>query len=222
MRRKETDQYVGCGLYTLGQAARLLHLRPNVLRYWIGGVGAASIVSRKIATDPVLTFAELMELHFVKLFRDQGVPFRAIRKAAKAAELKFNSPYPFTVKRFDTDGKTIFATLKRDETKKTVVEDLEKGQLVFQKIIRPFFKKLDYGTTDVERFWPLKKRGRIVLDPQRRFGKPIDFETGISTDAIAKAVAAGDGQDVKTVAKWFDIPVEAVKAAIRFEKSLAP
>jgi hypothetical protein len=38
---------------------------------------------------------------------------------------------------------------------------------------------------------------------------------------LAKAVAAGGGQDVRDVAKWFDVPLEAVKAAVKFEKSLA-
>ena len=37
-----------------------------------------------------------------------------------------------------------------------------------------------------------------------------------------QAVTARNGQDVKTVAKSFEIPPEAVRAAIRFEKSLAP
>lgn len=94
-----------------------------------------------------------------------------------------------------------------------------------ETIIRPFFKRLDYSqTNDVGRFWPLRTSrndGRVVLDPERRFGQPLDAETGVPTDVIQKAVTAGDGQDVKTVARWFDIPVEAVKAAMKFEKSLS-
>jgi uncharacterized protein (DUF433 family)/DNA-binding transcriptional MerR regulator len=218
-----TEDFVGCGLYTLGQAARLLRVHPAMLRYWVGEADDVDpIVPRQITDDRVLTFAELMELHFVKMFRDEGVSYQAIRKAAKAAANKFHSAYPFTLKRFDTDGKTIFATLRKGEKSKTIVEDLEKCQLVFPTIIKPFFKKLDYSTTnDIERFWPMKKTGRIVLDPTRRFGQPIDSESGVSTATIASAVTAGDGQDVKTVAKWFDISVEAVKAAVQFEKSLA-
>lgn len=217
------DQFVGCGLYSSGQAARLLGVQPSRLRYWLKEHGELDpIVPQEFDDDNILSFAQLMELHFVKMFLDAGMTFQGIRKAAKRAATKFNARYPFTVKRFDTDGRTIFATLRSRETNKEIIEDLEKGQLVFKKIIRPFFKKLDYSAAnDIERFWPLKKRGRIVLDPMRRFGHPIDFETGVPTDAILKAVTAGKGQDAKTVAKWFDIPLEAVKAAIRFEKSLA-
>lgn len=213
---------VGQGIYPLGQAARLLRVRPGTLRYWIQEHGQVQPAVHRSFDGDVLSFAELIEYHFVKMFLDKGVSFQAIRKAAKVAAAKFDVEYPFTMKRFDTDGKTIFATLAKKETRKQVVEDLQKGQLVFQQIIRPFFQKLDYGAlNDAARYWPLQKSGRVVLDPDRRFGQPIDAETGVPTRAIYEAVTAGDGQDVKAVASWFEIPVEAVKAAMRFEKSLA-
>jgi len=66
-----------------------------------------------------------------------------------------------------------------------------------------------------------RNNGRVVLDPERRFGQPLDSETGVPTEAIRRAVTAGDGQDLKSVARWFEIPVEAVKAAMNFEKSLS-
>jgi uncharacterized protein (DUF433 family) len=216
------DRYLGRGIYTFGQAARILKVPPASLRYWIGERSdAESIVKRQLKDDHLLTFAELMELHFVKMFRDENVTYQAIRKAAAAAAKKFHADYPFTVKKFDTDGTNIFATLESKETKRKLIEELHHGQLVFAKLIRPFFKKLDYGTVDIERFWPLKKSGRVVLDPMRRCGQPIDSETGVSTRTIFDAVTAGDGQDVTVVAKWFGIPLEAVRAAIRFERPLA-
>jgi uncharacterized protein (DUF433 family)/DNA-binding transcriptional MerR regulator len=223
----DIQNHVGCGIYSVAQAARLLRIDASVLRRWIGeGPGCESVISRTFEEEQILTFAELMELHFIKMFREENVSLQAIRKAAQMAAQKFRSNYPFTVKRFDTDGKTIFATLKSKETDKELIQDLRQGQLVFATVIRPFFKRLDYlPTQEVGLFWPLRKssrqNGRVVLDPKRRYGQPIDSETGVPTSAITQALAAGDGQDVNTVAKWFDIPVEAVKAAIRFEKSLS-
>jgi uncharacterized protein (DUF433 family)/DNA-binding transcriptional MerR regulator len=215
-------EIIGRGIYSLGQAARLLGVRTNTLRYWVHEHGHLAPAVHRSFDEDLLTFAELMEYHFVKMFLDKGVSFRTIRKAAKAAAAKFKVKYPFTVKKFDTDGTTVFATLTKGEKKQRVVEDLEKGQLVFETIIRPFFKKLDYSPTNgAERFWPLRRAGRVVLDPERRFGQPIDAETGVPTRVLYDAVTAGDGQDIKAVAQWFDIPLEAVKAAIRYEKSLA-
>ena len=218
----EENKYIGIGIYSVPQAARILRVHSKVLRYWIGELSADSIVKRQFKAEHLLTFAELMELHFVKMFRDEDVSFQAIRKAASEAARKFDADYPFTVKRFDTDGKSIFATLTSRETERELVEELKHGQLVFRTLIKPFFKKLDYrSTADIERFWPMKKSGRVVLDPSRRFGQPIDSDSGISTDVIFQAVNAGGGQDVIVVAKWFDIPPEAVQGAVRFERSLA-
>ena len=217
------EQHVGVGIYTIGEAARLLRVRQNLLRYWIGErAGVDSIVKRKLRDERLLTFAELMELHFVKIFRDEKVPFHTIRRAAIEAAKKFNTDYPFAVKRFDTDGKNIFATLKSQETDQVKIEELRHGQLVFNTLIKPFFKQLDYhGSAEIERFWPMHKTGRVVLDPARKFGRPIDNETGISTEALVNAVNAGGGQDEQVVARWFDIPLEAVQAAVRFERTLA-
>jgi hypothetical protein len=161
-----------------------------------------------------------MELLFIKMFRDEGVSAQAIRKASQAAAKKFKTDYPFAVQRFDTDGKTIFATLVSQSTGKKLVEDLKLGQFVFEKVLKPFFRKLDYGNFEVERYWPMEKDGRIVLDPARKFGQPIDFDTGIPTRTLYNAVIAGGGQEVKAVANWFGVPVAAVNAAVAFERSI--
>ncbi len=139
-------------------------------------------------------------------------------QAAKTAAGQFEQPYPFTFHRFDTDGRDIFATLGRAETRRKLIQDLKHGQFVFETICRPFFKKLEYDQDNAIRFWPLNKNGRVVLDPQRHFGKPIDAATGVPTKALYLAIKAGD--DPTTVATWFNVPYAAVAAAIKFEESL--
>jgi len=56
-----------------------------------------------------LSFHDLLEARFVKEFHNHGVSLQAIRIIARHARELFDSPYPFTCKRFQTDGKTIFA-----------------------------------------------------------------------------------------------------------------
>ncbi len=212
--------HVGVGLYSMAEAARLLRIRPSTLREWVSQ--ASPLVPRRLPADErALTFVELMELHFIKMFRSEGVPMQTIRKASAAAAAKFSSNYPFSVKRFDTDGRTIFATMIREEEDLIVVEDLRRGQYVFDEIVKPFFRKLEFsGTQEVARFWPREKKGRVVLDPERKFGKPIDAESGIPTKALYEAVCAGGGQAPRDVAKWFGVPIQAVQAAVAFEESL--
>jgi uncharacterized protein (DUF433 family) len=214
--------HLGVGLYSIADAARLSGALPETIRRWLCERGG--VVPHYFPKDEkLLTFIELMEIHFIQMFRSEGVSLQTIRRTAKVLRERLETPYPFTVQRFDTDGRTIFATMMKERPKGVLIEDLERQQYVFRQIVRPFFRKLDYDTTDksVSRFWPRHKRGRVVLDPARKFGKPIDAETGISTAAIYDAVTAGRGQRPEVVARWLGIPTAAVSAAIAFEKPQA-
>ena len=164
---------LGVGLYSIPEAARLLRVSPQLVRRWIDPQDG--LIHRVFSPDEMaISFVELMELHFVQMFRGEGVSLQTIRSAAKTAGRQFNCPHPFTLHRFDTDGRDIFATLLHSEKRKALIEDLKHGQYVFDSIVRPFFKKLEYNQDDAIRFWPLNKTGRVVLDPQRHFGKPIE------------------------------------------------
>jgi uncharacterized protein (DUF433 family) len=211
--------HVGVGLYSLAEAARLLKIHHSKIQRWTKPDDG--LFPRYFdPAEHTLTFLELMELQFIKMFRSEGVALQAIRKASEAAAKKFRTAYPLCVKRFDTDGTAIFATLIDKQTDAESVEDLRHGQLVFGQIVKPFFRKLEYdGQIEPSRYWPMDKSGRIVLDPARQFGKPIDAQSGVPVSTMIDALNAGE--DAPSVAKWFDIPLAAVKAAIDFEKSLA-
>lgn len=212
------SRFLGKGAYSIVDAAKIVGAPYTTVRGWINPKNG--IMPRTFEPDiHVVSFAELMEMHFIKMFMDQGVHPHTIHSAAEAAARMFRTEYPFTVKRFDTDGKTIFAALAKETEGKELIADLRKGQLVFKTIMRPFFKKLDYDRTDISRYWPLGKRGRVALDPSRQFGQPIDNESGVPTSTLFKATQAGKGQSVKYVAEWFGVPESAVRAAVKFEKS---
>jgi uncharacterized protein (DUF433 family) len=209
---------LGVGLYSIPNAARLLKSSVGSLRRWIDPVsGVVHCVF--YPEERTVTFRELMELHFVKLFREGGVSLPTIRKAAKIAAMQFGADHPFAVHRFETDGRTLFSTFVRGEKKAALIEDIKQGQHVFDTVVRPFFKKLEYSQDEAIRFWPLGIGKRVVLDPARQFGKPIDNDTAVPTAALYNAVVAGE--EPGRVAKWFDVPLDAVRAAIAFEKSLA-
>lgn len=217
MVTSKAHPHVGVGLYGLADAARLLHVAPSTLRSWLSPTGG--LVPRRLpAEERTITFSELMELHFIAMFRSEGVSLQTIRLASAATAARFSTDYPFSVKRFDTDGRTVFATLTDEEQDRIVIEDLKRGQYVFERIMKPFFHKLEFrGARDVARFWPMEKRGRVLLDPRRKFGRPIDAETGVPTRAIYNAYRAAGRQDERMIAKWFDVPLQAVNAAIAFE-----
>jgi len=231
-RHQNALAYIGVGLYTLTDAARLLRVRPSTLRNWVNGytyrteertVHQRPVVFRRF-DEPLLTFHEFVELLFVKLFREEGVSMQAIRKAAAAASHLFDTPYPLAVKRFDTDGKLLFATLeeeaKGDSKSERIVHELGKGQVMFDSVIRPFFRHLDYrGVAEAIRYWPAEGQRWIVLDPERAFGQPIDAETGVPTRVLYEAYLATQ-EDATKAARSFEVPLGAVEHSVRFECEL--
>ena len=159
IRPHQGSSRLGVGLYSLAEAARIVGSPPNTIRRWASQ--REGLVPRHFdPAEHTLTFVELMELHFIKMFRGENVSLQTIRKVLRTASQQFNTAYPFSVKRFDTDGVTIFATLIGEEREDVLIEDMRNGQLVFENVIRPFFRKLEYhGSQEVARFWPLDHAG---------------------------------------------------------------
>src|SRR5690348_14374797 len=91
---------LGLGLYSVPDAAHLIRTSQANVRRWISD--GQGLVPRTLG-EKLLTFAELMELHFVKMFRDEGVSMETIKIASEKAAKRYHSACPFSVKRFDTD-----------------------------------------------------------------------------------------------------------------------
>ncbi|MCW3094832.1 MAG: hypothetical protein JWL77_450, partial [Chthonomonadaceae bacterium] len=137
---------LGIGLYTLSEAARILQVSPQKLRRWAEGYPFVSngerrttepIIRRDLHAldgEPVLTFHDLLELYMIKLFRDAGVSLQTIRAATEQAATLYHTNHPFAIKRFETDGKRIFATLQEQGVEgiaaPTLLQDLNLSQMV--------------------------------------------------------------------------------------------
>ena len=91
-------------------------------------------------------------------------------------------------------------------------------QYVFSQLIERSFKDLDIDADTVVRWRPYKGRDTIIIDPQRAFGQPITY-AGVPTAAVAGAVQAE--ASAKRVAFLYDIPLAAVRDAVKFETELA-
>jgi len=108
----------------------------------------------------------------------------------------------------------------REENHGVMLWDMRDVQRVFDKVIRPFLKNVEFDGGKVpSRWWPRGKSRQVALDPRRSFGHPIVFREGIATKVLVRSVRANDS--VEEVAKWFEISPASVRAAIDFEQALA-
>jgi uncharacterized protein (DUF433 family)/GNAT superfamily N-acetyltransferase len=218
-------ELTGIGLYTLQQASRLSGAKASEVSRWLFGYKAGEGKQFPPLWQPqvrdveekVIGFQDLMELRIVKAFSGHGVPTQLIRMALRHAKEIFGSEYPFTSNRFLTDGRTIFyETLEQGRDELT---DLVRRQLVFESIIRPqLYEGIEFSSQGAAVRWFPRKGKTIMLDPDVSFGRPVLSAFGIPTEVIAQAMKAE--RNVRAVAAQFEIPVDKVRAAVKFEEQL--
>jgi uncharacterized protein (DUF433 family) len=228
------DSLVGVGLYTVPEASRLARIPAARLRRWVRGysyrvdneIRHSSPVWRQqlpaIDKLTMLGFLDLVEARFVNAFLDYGVSLHVVRLASARARELFQKDHPFSTKRFKTDGRAIFAEITETGEAKGELKllDLVRSQFAFHAVVSPsLYAGLDFSDDDrVLRWYPMPRTKAIVVDPQRAFGRPITAREGVPTEVLANA--ARIERSVTRAARWYDVPVSAVRAAIAFEDAL--
>ena len=221
---------LGTGFYTVPEAARLLKIRPLSIRRWLGGYTYTQ-GDKTVAMPPLwkaqlpayehhieLGFRDLIELRVIKSFIDAGLSVVTVRHCLEYARECANDERPFSTRRFQTDGRTIFLESLR-RTGEDELLDLKDRQYVIKRVIARTFKDLDLSDDIVTRWRPFDGKQSIVIDPQRAFGQPIATTYGVPTVVLAEAVQAEGSID--RVTHLFDVSASAVRDAVKFEKSLA-
>lgn len=225
MKNKKLESSLfGFGLYTAAEAAAYTGIPVQEIRRWLFGYTANGKQHEGLwrpelegAAENALSFNDLLEIRFVHAFRRHGVSLQAIRRASECARETFHQDYPFTCKRFQTDGRSIFATIHEETSDETLL-DLVKKQYVFKQVVAPsLYEGIEYAQDgEAQRWFPVRRSRKVVLDPQRNFGKPMLTDTGVSVETVLSAWHAED-KDTKRVAEIYEIPLAAVHAAIQFE-----
>ena len=221
---------IGVGLYSIPEASVLTGIPSRKIRGWMLGYESGSrsrqaplwksAVTESI--DNTISFQDLLEIRFVNAFRQYGVQLPTIRAAVKQAKEYFDQDYPFTCRRFQTDGRSIFATVEEETGDESLV-DLIKKQNVFNRVIKPsLYTGIEYDRDESSalRWFPVPKSKKVVLDPARSFGKPIVTAAGITTETLYQSWLAED-QDTKMVASLYEVDTASVNAAVSFEQRIA-
>jgi uncharacterized protein (DUF433 family) len=165
-----------------------------------------------------LSFRDLIELRFVKAFRDIGLALPTIRECYQRAAEEVHDERPFSTQKFRTDGKTIFLEITEGIQEAKLV-DLRRRQSVFRTIVEPSLKDLEFDASAVARWYPLGiARKSVIIDPTRAFGRPV-ATSGVPTEVLNRAVAV-EGSVAK-VARLYDVSSADVRDAMAFEKKLA-
>jgi uncharacterized protein (DUF433 family) len=216
-------------LFTPADARRIIGAPASTTRRWLEGYAfehkgkqrtrgpRLSPSATRIEGVLLMSFLDLVEVRMARILRRQGVSWPHIDRAAAFFRDSWHNPHPFALRRFRTDGRSVFAELGRGIGDNSLLQ-LGADQFVFDALIeQSLFDILDFREDGVPwRLWPRGRDASVVVDPSRSFGRPILDAQGVPVRMIAASYAANDNQ-IDRVARWFDLPVEAVEAAIRYE-----
>ncbi|MBN4081279.1 DUF433 domain-containing protein [Caldithrix abyssi] len=220
--------------YTAANAGRLIGLRPERVRRWLHGYRyqyyPPENVPILIEKEPVIergksigathaSFLDLIDLFFVKHFIERGFSLQKIRKALNEAR-EISGEHHFAHRAFFTDGSEIYLQIK-DREDAALLQLLSGGQWVIVDIIKQLATQIDFqeGTGFAEKWYPLGKKNKIVIDPNICFGSPIIKGRGIRTENVFDLFTAEQGES-KELSNWLNLTPKEIRAAVSFEKSL--
>jgi uncharacterized protein (DUF433 family) len=228
---RQPFQIIGHGIYSFGEASRLTGIPAPRIRRWLHGYDFRS-KSIPRHSPPLLrqdylavgegswiSFADLIEVRFLEAFRREGVSWPTIRIAAQRASELLKQDHPFSSRKFKTDGKTIMTEIAEEGVQELL--DLVRNQTAFKRIIDPYlYRGIEFGPSrEAARWWHEAGHRKIVIDPQRSFGKPILAKEGLPTGVLFDAWKVAGS--IEQVAWQFEVARTSVSVAVDFEQHLA-
>ena len=226
----ETLRELALGSYSPVEVQRLagvpVALTRRFLSTYKGGLGLWGGVAgpdQHLDGRWYATFQDMLELRCLRAFHDAGVSYQRIKRTAEYARDRFNTDYPFSHRRFLTEGKGIFA-----RTGEGLEQVSGHGQFAFDEIIGPeLFDPVEYNHSDLPvRWYPAMEWGwdkhsrAVVIDPLRAFGSPVLADYGVPTQVLYDSYRA-EGHDAGRVSRIYEVPVDLVHTAVDFEQAMA-
>jgi uncharacterized protein (DUF433 family) len=228
--------------YGLAQVDRVLGLKNGTAQRWVdgydrGGKHYEPLIRESTTGQSIVTWGEFIEARLLAEYRDAGVRIFRMRPAIEELRQELGTKYPLASARMwlGTSGRELVRQVQDDVglTDELAIVVVRSNQYVHPGVLesepiqwapkaRAFRESLVWSEGEGERV-PEKVRpmagNRIVeIDPRRGFGEPVvrNVQTGI----IAELVRAGDSPEM--VAELYDLSIDQVNAAIRYELTRVP
>lgn len=214
--------------YSLTEAARYLKLPVATLRSWV--VGRAYPRGESVATfrpllkparkqPPLLSFYNLIEAHVLRSLRtEHGVAIRELRRAIAYAERTLK------IERLllNRDLRTYAGEVFLEEYGKLISLSTS-GQIAMRRLLEEHLKRVEWDQWQFPvRLYPYVSaepttERPIAIDPDIAFGRPVVIRAGVSTEAIAGRIDAGE--TVEALAEDYDLKPEEIEEAVLYERA---
>jgi uncharacterized protein (DUF433 family) len=219
------------GIYSVPDATLITGVAPRQIRGWLQGYSqkqgksrAAPVLRRQhepLDGEIALGFLDLLEVAFLGRIvqavarRGRTLSWRSIRTAAETARRVLGTDHPFAIKRIYSDGRSIFFQAQ-NETGDPALYDLVRDNFaIYDVLASSFVASIDYEGDQPRRWVPDERFPRIVIDPSRAFGRPVETGSGAPAEALFDAWQAEQGNAAK-VAAWFGTDAVGVEQAVHY------
>ncbi len=214
--------------YTLVEAARYIKLPAATLRSWVIGrpypraSGVAHfkpLIQPPSRRPPLLSFWNVIEAHVLRsLLTEHGVSLKDLRSALAYAQDSLGIERLLLSERLRTEAGRVFL----DRYGKLI--DLSaSGQIAMRKMFEEHLKRVEWAELQLPaRLYPFLSSGQstakpIAIDPLVAFGRPIVVRRGVSTQAIADRIDAGES--VTDLASDYDLEPQEIEEAVLYERA---
>lgn len=200
--------------YTVPEIVKYADTSARTARGWLSGYDEArtAVVTPGSERD-LRSFADLVEVAAIAAARRAQMSLQGLRIAIATARKIYGWERPLLERQFQHDGREFF--VPDDETGGYV--SLNRHGQVAWHLLSAVLKALDYEQDLAIRWWPIGRHVPISVDPRISFGRPFIEGAGVSTVAVSERFKAGERME--ELAEDYDIDVEVIERAIRFEQA---
>lgn len=206
--------------YYPADVARYLRLPVSTVRSWVGGRKYSwgkefkPVITPDDPAGKRLSFTNLVELHVLSVMRGHNVAMPNVRKMIETMQQSFGVERPLAETDFRVSG--------NGELYAEYLGQLMDAncQLMFETV-RLYVDRIEREKGLLARLYPfggepsLDAPRAVVCDPLRRFGRPHIAGRGVETSILADLFKAGD--DVHAIAEAYELRLDLVREALRFE-----
>ena len=211
-------------VYGVSEAAGLLGLRSDRARAWLDGYERSGVLYPPVIREnhtgaDLVTWGEFVELGYFREYRRKGVPLQRLRPVIEELRREFRTAYPLaTARPYVYDKELVLEVQERDGLPAQIAIVVRSGQeILLADAAKQFFKKVEFDPGEhgaIRRLFPAGLASPVVIDPLVRFGRPS--VSGVATERLWELADAGETID--EIAKGYDLPGEAVRAAVSYEE----
>ena len=194
------------------QRQRFVGPSTRHIHHWIRRSANGPEQDEHVALD----FAQLIRARMIVLFRTGGHRLSTILDAEASMRQTTRLPQPFITQPMWSSSSDMFY-----EFEEIIRVATKPYQLPFDLLIReymtPVHHGLEFDQSDLAALW--RPMPGVTIDPELQFGSPCVEGTRVETESLWSFHQSGE--DAESLADFFALAVEQVKAALAWEGTIA-